>query len=170
MTGGSVRRSVLRLAGPAVGATLLQGLFNIVDTFWVGRGLGPAALAGVSTAGFTVWMMLSMAQLAAVGLTAVASRRHGERKPHEAAVAVYRAYWLAVGVSVVLGLLGLLTLTPLFQLMATPADVTVQGSGYLSVYLAGAPIVFTYFVMEAAFRAACGCRPPIERPLPSRST
>ncbi|MEK6254456.1 MAG: MATE family efflux transporter, partial [Gemmatimonadales bacterium] len=116
-----------------MGATLLQGLFNVVDTFWVGRGLGPVALAGVSTAGFTVWMMLSMAELSAVGLTAVASRRHGERKPDEAAIAVYRAYWLAVTLSVVLGLLGLFTLTPLFQLMATPADVTVQGSAYLAV-------------------------------------
>jgi putative MATE family efflux protein len=146
---------------PAVGATLLQGLFNVVDTFWVGRGLGPAALAGVSTAGFTVWMMLSMAELSAVGLTAVASRRHGERRPEEAAAAVYRAYWLAVALSVVLGLAGLLALWPLFSLMATPPDVTVQGSGYLAVYLAGAPIVFTYFVMEAAFRSAGDTRTPL---------
>jgi len=146
---------------PAVGATLLQGLFNVVDTFWVGRGLGPAALAGVSTAGFTVWMMLSMAELSAVGLTAVASRRHGERKPEEAAAAVYRAYWLAVALSVVLGLAGLLALGPLFNLMATPPEVTVQGSSYLAVYLAGAPIVFTYFVMEAAFRSAGDTRTPL---------
>jgi len=144
-----------------VGATLLQGLFNVVDTFWVGRGLGPAALAGVSTAGFTVWMMLSMAELSAVGLTAVASRRHGERRPDEAAAAVYRAYWLAIALSIVLGLLGLLCLWPLFQLMATPTEVTVQGSSYLAVYLAGAPIVFTYFVMDAAFRSSGDTRTPL---------
>lgn len=152
---------MLRLAGPAVGATLLQGLFNVVDTFWVGRGLGPAALAGVSTAGFTVWLLLSMAELAAVGLTAVASRRHGERRPDRAAEAVYRAFWLAVGLSVVLGVAGLATLSPLFALMATPAEVTIQGGGYLAVYLTGAPIVFTYFVMEAAFRAAGDTRTPL---------
>jgi len=140
---------------------MLQGLFNVVDTFWVGRGLGPAALAGVSTAGFAVWMMLSMAELSGVGLTAVASRRYGERKPHEAAIAVYRAFWLAVGLSVVLGVAGLLTLTFLFALMATPPEVTVQGASYLAVYLAGAPIVFTYFVMEAAFRSAGDTRTPL---------
>ena len=139
----------------------MQGLFNVVDTFWVGRGLGPAALAGVSTAGFAVWMMLSMAELSGVGLTAVASRRHGERKPEEAAIAVYRAFWLAVGLSVVLGVAGLLTLAFLFALMATPPEVTVQGASYLAVYLAGAPIVFTYFVMEAAFRSAGDTRTPL---------
>ena len=140
---------------------MMQGLFNVVDTFWVGRGLGPAALAGVSTAGFAVWMMLSMAELSGVGLTAVASRRHGEGKPEEAAIAVYRAFWLAVGLSVVLGVAGILTLSFLFALMATPPEVTLQGASYLAVYLAGAPIVFTYFVMEAAFRSAGDTRTPL---------
>ncbi len=102
-----------------------------------------------------------MAELASVGLTAVASRRHGERRPDRAAVAVYRAFWLGLGLSVVIGVAGLLMLWPLFQLMATPSEVTVQGSSYLAVYLAGAPIVFTYFVMEAAFRSAGDTRTPL---------
>lgn len=144
-----------------MGATLLQGLFNVIDTFWVGRGLGPAALAGVSTAGFTVWMLLSMAELPAVGLTAVASRRHGERRPREAATAVYRAFWLGLILALVLGVGGLLALSGLFELMATPPEVTVQGAAYLAVYLAGAPIVFAYFVMEAAFRSAGDTRTPL---------
>jgi putative MATE family efflux protein len=144
-----------------VGATILQGLFNVIDTFWVGRGLGPAALAGVSTAGFTVWMLLSMAELPAVGLTAVASRRHGERRPREAATAVYRAFWLGLILALVLGVGGLLALSGLFELMATPPEVTVQGAAYLAVYLAGAPIVFAYFVMDAAFRSAGDTRTPL---------
>lgn len=127
----------------------------------MGRGLGPAALAGVSTAGFTVWMLLSMAELPAVGLTAVAARRFGERRPREAAEAVYQAFWLGLGLSVLLGAAGLLALSPLFALMATPGEVTVQGAGYLAVYLAGAPVVFSYFVMDAAFRAAGDTRTPL---------
>jgi len=102
-----------------------------------------------------------MAELASVGLTAVASRRHGERRPDRAAITVYRAFWLGLSLSVVIGVAGLLMLWPLFQLMATPSEVTVQGSSYLAVYLAGAPIVFTYFVMEAAFRSAGDTRTPL---------
>ncbi len=108
-----------------------------------------------------MWILLSLAELASVGLTAVASRRHGERRPDRAAVAVYRAFWLGLILSVVIGVAGLLMLWPLFQLMATPSEVTVQGSSYLAVYLAGAPIVFTYFVMEAAFRSAGDTRTPL---------
>lgn len=139
---------------------LLQTLFNITDTFWVGRGLGPEALAGISTGGFAVWMVLGLAHLAATGLTAVASRRHGERERERAARAAWDATVLALGFSVAVAAVGLWSLPHLFDLMATPPAVTAEGTGYLAVYLAGVPIVFTYFVMDAAFRASGDTRTP----------
>lgn len=126
----------------------------------MGRGLGPEALAGVSTAGFAVWMILSLAEICAVGLTAVASRRHGEGAPDRAAGAGYEATLLATALALVVGLLGLAGLPHLFALMQTPPGVTAEGAGYLGVYLAGLPVVFLYFVMDAAFRAAGDTRTP----------
>lgn len=155
-----MRSAILRLAGPAVASALLQTLFNITDTFWVGRGLGPAALAGVSTGGFVVWMVLALANLPSAGLTAVASRRHGQNRRDRAAGAAYHALVLSLGLSLVVGASGLRGLPALFDLMDTPRAVTVQGAGYLSVYLAGVPVVFAYFVMDAAFRAAGDTRTP----------
>lgn len=149
-----------RLAGPAVAATLFQGLFNVVDTFWVGRGLGPAALAGVSTAGFAVWLVISICELPAVGLTAVASRRWGEGRPEDSARAVYQALLLGLLGAATLGAVGLAGLPGLFVLMDTPGDVTLHGGRYLGTYLVGIPIVFSYFVMDAAFRAAGDTRTP----------
>jgi len=153
---------VRRLAIPAVGATLLQGLFNIIDMFWVGRGLGPAALAGVGTASFVVWAILSLAEMPSVGLTAVASRRWGEQNEVEAREAGYQAFGLALFAAVVVGLGGLLVLGPMFTLMNTPLEVTLQGADYLVVYLVGCPIVFAYFAMDATFRAAGDTRTPLQ--------
>ena len=68
-----------------MGTTLFQVLFNITDTFWVGRTLGPDALAAVSLASYTVWVIVSIGELVGVGLTAVAARRHGEADPPSAA-------------------------------------------------------------------------------------
>lgn len=141
---------------------MLQSVFNITDTFWVGRGLGPEALAGVSTAGFAVWMLLSVAELAAVGLTAVAARRHGERNPELAARVAFDAFALGLILSLIVAVGGLVTLPWLFSIMATPDPVTAQGSGYLTVYLTGVPILFSYFVMDAAFRAAGDTRTPLQ--------
>ncbi len=152
---------MLRLALPAVAEGLFQVLFNLTDVFWVGRGLGPAALAGVSTAGFAVWMLLAAAETAAVGLTAVESRRLGEGRRDAAAAAVFQAFSLSVLLALLLGALGLTGLSRLFALMGTPPEVTAEGTGYLTVYLSGAPVVFTYFVMAAAFRAAGDTRTPL---------
>lgn len=91
----------------------------------------------------------------------MASRRHGEGRPDDAARTVYQAFWLALGVALILGASALAGLWALFSLMGTPGEVTVQGSGYLAVYLVGVPIVFIYFVMDAAFRAAGDTRTPL---------
>lgn len=151
-----------RLAIPAVGATLLQGLFNIIDMFWVGRGLGSAALAGVGTASFVVWAILSLAEMPAVGLTAVASRRWGEQNEVAAREAGYQAFGLAILTAAAVGAGGLLVLGPMFTLMNTPLEVTLQGADYLVVYLVGCPIVFAYFAMDATFRAAGDTRTPLQ--------
>jgi putative MATE family efflux protein len=129
--------------------------------FWVGRGLGSAALAGVGTASFVVWAILSLAEMPSVGLTAVASRRWGEQDDQGAKEAGYQALGLAILAAVVVGVGGLLTLGPMFVLMDTPPEVTIHGTNYLLIWLAGAPIVFAYFAMDATFRAAGDTRTPL---------
>lgn len=142
-------------------AGLLEASFNLVDTFWVGQGLGPESLAGVATGGFVVWIVLAAASLPAVGLTAVASRRHGEKRRPAAAAAAYQALWLGLAIAVLIGGLGLSGLRGVFSLMGTPPGVSAEGMGYLGIYLSGVPIVFGYFVLEAAFRAAGDTRTPL---------
>ncbi|MGI9174008.1 MAG: MATE family efflux transporter [Rhodothermales bacterium] len=44
---GSIAGALLRLAGPVVLANVLQTVYQLTDTFWVGR-LGTEAVAAVS--------------------------------------------------------------------------------------------------------------------------
>jgi putative MATE family efflux protein len=161
LTSGRLSAAIVRLAVPAVGASLLQLLFLLIDTFWVGRILGPAALAAVSTGGFAVWMLTALGEMVGVGLTAVAARRHGEGAHGLAAVAAGTtlAAGLVGGVVVALG--GWLGLPWLFAVMGTPAEVTELGRLYLGTYLIGTPLIFGYFATEATFRASGDTRTPL---------
>src|SRR5207245_11552009 len=85
LTVGPLRPVILRLAAPAVAMMACHFCFNLIDSIWVGRLIGPAALAAVSTAGFYVWVLLSLGEMVEVGLIAVAARRHGEGDPERAA-------------------------------------------------------------------------------------
>src|SRR5256884_10016603 len=88
---GPLRPVILGLAAPAVAMMACHFSFNLIDSIWVGRLLGPAALAAVSTAGFYVWVLLSLGEMVEVGLIAVAARRHGEGFPEAAARAAAAA-------------------------------------------------------------------------------
>jgi putative MATE family efflux protein len=151
---------VLRLAAPAVAMIACNFSFNLIDTIWVGRLVGPAALAAVSTSGFYIWVALSLAEMVEIGLTAVAARRHGERSPEQAARVAAAAVIFAVLAGALVAVGGALVTDSMLRLMAVPADVAALGRQYLTTWLLGSPLVFGFFAMEATFRAAGDTRTP----------
>ena len=147
-------RTIARVALPAVASSLLMTLFFSVDTFWIGTRVGATGLAAASTAVFWIWLLVSIAEMVSIGVTAVASRRYGERRGAEAARVAGDALLLALGLGVVSGAAGLALLPHLFELMQTPPDVSALGVRYLGTYFFGAPLIFGFFVVDAAFRSA----------------
>src|SRR2546429_7872374 len=85
LTVGPLRRVILRLAVPAVAMMACHFSFNLIDSIWVGRLIGAAALAAVSTAGVYDWVLLSLGAVVEVGLVAGAARRPREGRPPTAA-------------------------------------------------------------------------------------
>ena len=157
---GSLAHVIWRFGLPAVASNLLMTLFGTVDAYWVGTQVGSAGLAAVSTSAFWIWMAISVAEMVSIGLTAVAARRHGEGQPARAAHAVGQSLVFSVGIGVLTAILGLLALDAMFQIMHTPPEVTELGRRYLRTYLIGAPLIFGFFAVDAAFRAAGDTRTP----------
>jgi putative MATE family efflux protein len=147
-------RTIARVALPAVASSLLMTLFFSVDTFWIGTRVGATGLAAASTAVFWIWLLVSIAEMVSIGLTAVASRRYGEGRGTEAARIAGDALVFALVLGAVVGALGLALLPHLFAVMRTPPDVSALGTRYLGTYFLGAPLIFGFFAVDAAFRAA----------------
>jgi len=160
LTVGPLRPVVWRLAVPAVAMMACHFSFNLIDTIWVGRLIGPAALAAVSTAGFYVWVALSLGEMVEIGLIAVAARRHGEGDRERAARAAAAAVAYALLAGLVVSLAGLALADTMFRLMSVPPEVARLGHAYLSTWLLGGPLVFGFFAIEATFRAAGDTRTP----------
>jgi len=160
LTVGPLRPVILRLAAPAVAMMACHFCFNLIDSIWVGRLIGPVALAAVSTAGFYVWVLLSLGEMVEVGLIAVAARRHGEGLPDAAARAAGAAVLYALAAGTVVSLLGFALTDELFRLMRVPREVAQLGHAYLDTWLLGGPLVFGFFAVEATFRASGDTRTP----------
>ena len=160
LTVGPLRPVIFRLALPAVAMMACHFCFNLIDSIWVGRLIGPAALAAVSTAGFYVWILLSLGEMVEVGLIAVAARRHGEGRPDVAARVGGAAVVFALGLGALVSGLGIVVTDDLFRLMTVPVEVADLGREYLSTWLLGGPLVFGFFAIEATFRASGDTRTP----------
>ena len=153
-------RTIARIAFPAVASSLLMTLFFSVDTYWIGTRIGSTGLAAASTAVFWIWLVVSIAEMVNVGLTAVASRRYGEGRSSEAARIAGDALVLSLVLGVLCAAIGLPLLPHLFSIMHTPPEVGLLGARYLGTYLLGAPLIFGFFAVDAAFRAAGDTRTP----------
>jgi len=116
---------------------------------WVGHLIGPAALAAVSTAGFYVWVLLSLGEMVEVGLIAVAARpprRGASRMPPPAPPAARWRSSMALRGRHVVSLLGFALTDTLFQVMTRAARRSATlGRAYLDTWLLGGPLVFGFF-------------------------
>jgi putative MATE family efflux protein len=161
ITTGELGPTILKIALPAVAATLLMTLFASVDAFWVGKKLGADALAAVSTSIFYIWMAVALAEMVGVGLTAVAARRHGERRHDEARKVSGDAIIFALVLGLIVAALGLLFLPRLFDALGTSENVSALGRRYLGTYFFGLPLIYGFFAVDATFRASGDTKTPL---------
>ncbi len=135
--------------------------FHTVDTFWIGRYLGADSLAAVTGSIFWIWLVISIGEMVSIGVDAIAARRHGERRPREAAHAVGDGVVFGAALGGTIALLSPFVMTLLFAIMQTNVAVTDIGERYLGAYLLGMPLIFAFFAVDAAFRAAGDTRTPL---------
>ena len=157
---GDIATAVRRIAIPAVGSNLLMTLFASLDAFWVGTRVGSDGLAAVSTAIFWIWMVVAFAEMVGVGLTAVAARRYGQGRADEAHRITGDALLLALALGIVVATAGTTQIDHMFALMQVPPAVSTLGRSYLHTYLLGAPLLYGFFAVDAAFRASGDARTP----------
>ncbi len=123
-------REVWKLSGPVVIGMISQTLMNTVDTAMVGR-LGAAQLAATGMGGIMCWTFIAGLGALHVGVQAIAARRFGEKKMHEAGKVLDNAILLAV----LLGFGGAAIVIPLLHFLM-PFLVNDQVvAGYTSDYI-----------------------------------
>jgi putative MATE family efflux protein len=158
---GSIVRGLLSLGIPVILSLLLQTAFNIIDTIWIGR-LGDSALAAVSTGGFVLWSVFALAEMVAIGVTAMVARFVGAGDQRQAALFAGQGIWLGVMASIVIGGVGLLVAPGVFAFMGTASDVTQQGIAYLNVLFWGMSSLILFFGLNAIYRGNGDTKTPMK--------
>lgn len=143
LTNGNVTKSMLQFSAPMIMGNLLQQLYNVADTYIVGKYIGPGALAAVGSS-FTLMTFLTSIILGlCMGSGIVFSMLFGARNEERLKSSFFMSFLFIGIVTVILNLSVLIFIDPLLKLLQIPPEILMETKSYLQVIFYG--IIFTFF-------------------------
>jgi len=138
-------KALLIMALPTVASQLILLVYNIADTWFIGR-TNDTNMVGASNLALTIYMILaSIANIFGVGGGSLMVRHIGEKRVEDAKkVAIYSLFFSAI-TSAAFSVLSLILMTPLLYLLGARDLTLVYGKQYLltTVVLGGIPTVLS---------------------------
>jgi putative MATE family efflux protein len=142
----SIGKLLLRLSVPATVAMLVMALYNVVDTIFVGRGVGTDAIGGLTIVFPFQIIVMAFANMIGIGTASVVSRNLGSGNRDRACTAGGNAFAVSIGFGLLVTILGYFLLNPILRLFGATPVLLGYAREYLSVILAGT--VFITFAMS----------------------
>lgn len=146
---GNLVKNIVRLGYPMALGSLAQMLYNLADTFWLGK-LGKEALSAPTIAFNIIFFLIAIGLGFSVSGTSLVSQYIGAKKNENANLAAGNLLGMLVGLSVIFSACGLLLGEPLLKLLKTPADAYGHTISYYRIVMAGMPLSFPIFVYQSA--------------------
>ena len=156
---GEVGSTLVRLATPMAFGLAAVILFNVVDTFWVGR-LGSRELTAMSFTFPVVFSIMSLAMGLGIGTTSVVARAIGGGDKERVRRLTSHALLLSVVLVTGFALLGLATVRPLFAALGADAETIELIADYMVPWYLGIGLVVVPMVGNAAIRATGDTKSP----------
>ena len=154
MTEGTPWKHILRFALPVLAGSLLQQLYNTVDTIVVGNFSGEAALSAVGTTGSFTFLFLALATGFSAGNGVVVAQYYGAGDEKQVRANASTGILLIMGMGLVATIVGLLISRPAYTyLVGVPEEFLELTLQYFSVYAIGLIFQFGYNIFSSILRA-----------------
>lgn len=148
-----VLKLLLKFSIPAIVGMLVNALYNVVDRIFVGQVVGSLGIAGI-TIGFPIMLVImAFGMLIGIGATSLISIKLGQQKKDEAEHIAGNGLALLVIISLVLTVIGLITLDPLLRALGADETVLPYAREYMRIILLGTVFQTVGFGMNNFIRA-----------------
>jgi putative MATE family efflux protein len=150
---GSVARHLVRMTLPGIGGMLAIMIFNLTDTWYVSRmGTDPLAAMGLT---FPVVMIVgALAMGFSSGAASIISRALGAKNRELAARTVSDGLVLTIVGTMIISVIGYLTITPLFSMLGAEGHVLELVREYMQIWFLFAVAAIMPPVSDGCLRAA----------------
>ncbi len=150
----SIKKLLIEYAGPAIIAMTASSLYNMVDSIFIGQGVGPLAISGLALTFPVMNLSAAFGAMVGVGASTLLSVKLGEGDK----VTAQRVLGNVINLNVLLGLLFmaimLYYLDPILFFFGASSQTIGYAREYLTIILYGNVITHTYLGLNATLRSA----------------
>ena len=148
-----VGKAIWTLAIPTMTAMLIQVLYNMTDTFFIGKLNNPHMVAAIAISMPVFMIIQGFGNVFAVGGASLISRLLGKGEMDSASQAGAVAFWSALIVCSVVSLVSIFFTEPILMLCGASENTIGFGKSYLMIMFLGSPFIGIKMALSGLLRS-----------------
>ena len=161
MTSGKPIKLIWNFKIPLLIGNLFQQLYNMADTFIVGRTIGVHALASVGSTGSIIFLILGFANGLTAGLAIPLAQRYGAKNYSGVKRSFYVSILISAVVAILLTILSMVFCRQILEIMQTPVEIIDGAYDYLMIIFAGIFSSMAFNLLSNIFRSIGDAKTPL---------
>lgn len=149
-----IRKLLLQYAVPAIIAMTASSLYNMVDSIFIGHGVGALAISGLALTFPLMNLAAAFGSLVGVGAATLVSMRLGQRDYDTAQNVLGNVVVLNLIIGVAFGAVTLVFLDPILYFFGASEATIGYAREYMSIILMGNVVTHMYLGLNSVLRAS----------------
>src|SRR5690606_35201915 len=160
LTEGPIGRTMISFALPIMAGNAAQSLNGSINSIWVGRYLGEAALTATANANNLMFFLIGAVFGIGMAATILIGQATGARDTAQARRVMGTSATFFISLSMLLAVAGWFFADRLLKLMGTPEAALPLAEAYLRVIFLAMPFIYAFAFFSAALRGVGDSRTP----------
>lgn len=148
-----IQKAIWKLAIPTMLAMLIQTIYNMTDTFFIGQLREPNMVAAISICMPIAFLLQAFGNIFAIGGASLISRLLGEGEMENASHAASISFWSALTIMIATTILGMIYMEPILRLCGASDATMPFCKDYLFWMMLGAPFMGMQMAMGGLLRS-----------------
>ncbi len=145
--------AIIKMTLPVIAGMIVQILYNLVDTFFIGQLNDPNQLAAANLAMPLFMIVMGIAGIVGIGGSSFISRMLGNKEYDRANAAFSICLYICLGLGILITALGIIFLTPICYMLGASTNTFPYVYDYVSVLLYCSIITVFSFSLSQLLRA-----------------
>ncbi len=158
---GNLYKTIILLGYPTALASIVQTLYNLADTFWLGK-LGRQAISAPVISFNIIFFVLSIAIGFSITGTSLVSQYTGAKQSEKANKVAGNLLIYLIFLSIVFSLLGFFFSEEILMFLKTPKDAFNSTLSYFKIMIIGLPLAFPFFVFQSVLNGYGDTKTPLK--------